>query len=62
MVMVAKSKQHEVAKVGVARHRTMNGERGSKQAADPKTVALLQPPCKFVLENYAETKREEREW
>ena len=39
----------------------MNGENGGKQLS-AKGAALLQPPCEFVLHNYAEIKRDEREW
>ena len=39
----------------------MNGAEGNKQLAKNRS-ALLQPPCEFILHNYAEIKRDEREW
>ena len=39
----------------------MNVDNASKQLSK-KRAALLQPPCEFVLRNYAEIKRDEREW
>jgi hypothetical protein len=41
----------------------MNGEDANiNKQLTKKRAALLQPPCEFILHNYAEIKRDEREW